>query len=45
MLREISAGHTFALEESHLQVGDVVSYYARAVDNNAVGKPQQATTE
>ena len=31
---EVSAGHTFFLEELGLQPGDVVSYYARATDND-----------
>ena len=33
-LREVSAGHTFFLEELELEPGDFVSYYARAVDRN-----------
>ena len=43
--RDISAGHTFMLEDEHLVAGDVVSYYARATDNNAVSGPQTATTD
>ncbi|MFI5232319.1 MAG: DUF4175 family protein, partial [Gemmatimonadales bacterium] len=43
--RDISAGHTFMLENEHLVAGDVVSYYARATDNNAVSGPQTATTD
>ena len=31
---EVTAGHTFFLEELGLQPGDVVSYYARATDND-----------
>ncbi|MGQ0764040.1 MAG: DUF4175 family protein [Gemmatimonadota bacterium] len=34
--REMTAGHTLFLEEYGLQPGDVVSYYARAWDNDAV---------
>ena len=34
-IREISAGYTFMLEGLKLEPGDVVSYYARATDNNA----------
>ena len=34
-LPEVTAGHTFYLEELGLQVGDSVSYYARAMDNDA----------
>ena len=33
-LREVSAGHTFFLEELDLEPGDFVSYYARATDRN-----------
>ena len=44
-IREISAGHTFMLEEYQLEPGDVVSYYARAMDNNAIGGAQTATSD
>src|ERR1035437_8614740 len=43
--RDISAGHTFMLENEHLVPGDVVSYYARATDDNAVSGPQTATSD
>ena len=33
-LKEVSAGHTFFLEELELEPGDFVSYYARATDRN-----------
>ena len=33
-LREVSAGHTFFLEELGLEPGDFVSYHARATDRN-----------
>ena len=33
-LKEVSAGHTFFLEELALEPGDFVSYYARATDRN-----------
>ena len=33
-LREVSAGHTFFLEELDLEPGDFLSYYARATDRN-----------
>ena len=33
-LREITAGHTFFLEELELEPGDFLSYYARASDRN-----------
>ena len=44
-LKDISAGYTFMLEDLHLQPGDVVSYYARATDNNAVGGAQRTSTD
>ena len=33
-LTEVSAGHTFFLEDLELEPGDFVSYYARATDRN-----------
>ncbi len=36
-LPEVTAGHTFYLEELGVQAGDSVSYYARATDNNGAG--------
>ena len=33
-LKEVSAGHTFFLEELELVPGDFVSYYAQVADNN-----------
>ena len=44
-LREVSAGHTFYLEELELQPGDFISYYARAADNDAIGSRKQATSD
>jgi Domain of unknown function (DUF4175) len=44
-LRDVTAGYTFMLEDDSLQPGDVVSYYARATDNNAVGSAQTATSD
>ena len=44
-LQEVTAGHTFYLEELGVQAGDAVSYYARATDNNAVAGPQRATSD
>ena len=43
-LRDISAGHTFMLEDMKLEPGDVVSYYARAVDNNTTVKGAQSAS-
>jgi hypothetical protein len=42
---EVSAGHTFFLEELGLQPGDVVSYYARATDNDAVSGTKSVTSD
>ncbi|HEV2132356.1 MAG TPA: DUF4175 family protein, partial [Longimicrobiaceae bacterium] len=44
-LTELSAGHTFYLEELSLQPGDFVSYYARTTDNNGVGGRKSATSD
>jgi hypothetical protein len=44
-IHEISAGYTFMLEGMKLEPGDVVSYYARATDNNAVSGAQRASTD
>lgn len=43
--REVSASHTIYLEELKLQPGDVVSYYARATDNNAIAGAQTAASD
>ena len=42
-LPEVSAGHTFYLEELDVQPGDAVSYYARAADNGAGGANQASS--
>ena len=42
---EVSAGHTFYLEELGLKAGDFVSYYARATDNDAVQGAKAATSD
>src|SRR5678815_9363 len=44
-LSEVTAGHTFYLEELKLNVGDSVSYYARATDNDAVSGGKQTTSD
>lgn len=44
-LAEVTAGHTFYLEELGVQPGDAVSYYARAADNDAMGGPKRATSD
>jgi hypothetical protein len=43
--KQVTAGHTFYLEEIELQPGDFLSYFARARDANAVGGRQLATTD
>jgi hypothetical protein len=44
-VKEVTAGHTFFLEELGLQPGDVVSYFARAADNDAVRGAKSATSD
>jgi hypothetical protein len=44
-LRDVTAGHTFFLEELGLQPGDVVSYFARATDNDEVLGAKSATSD
>jgi hypothetical protein len=44
-IREIAAGHTFMLEDYALEPGDVVSYYARATDNDAVAGGKRVTSD
>jgi uncharacterized protein DUF4175 len=44
-LPEVSAGHTFYLEELKVVPGDAVSYYARATDNDAVSGAKQASSD
>lgn len=43
--RQVTAGHTFFLEEMNLQPGDVVSYYARATDTDAIAGAKTATSD
>jgi hypothetical protein len=42
---EVSAGHTFFLEELGLQPGDVVAYYARATDSDEVAGAKTVTSD
>ncbi|MEO8521456.1 MAG: DUF4175 family protein, partial [Acidobacteriota bacterium] len=44
-LAEVSAGHTFYLEELAVKPGDFVSYYAKAVDNDATEGPKPAMSD
>jgi uncharacterized protein DUF4175 len=41
----MTASYTFSLEDFKLQPGDVVSYYARATDNDAVSGPKTTTSD
>ncbi len=43
--REVLAIHTLFLEEMSLSVGDVVSYYARALDNDQRPRPKSGTSD
>jgi len=43
--KQVSAGHTFFLEELELEPGDFVSYYARALDNRGAPGSQQSATD
>jgi hypothetical protein len=43
--KQMSAGHTFFLEELGLQPGDVVSYFARAADNDTVSGAKTTTSD
>jgi hypothetical protein len=42
-LSEVTAGHTFYLEELDVKPGDFVSYYARAADNDVNGGKKQSS--
>jgi hypothetical protein len=44
-LAEVSAGHTFYLEELDVKAGDFVSYYAKAADNDGVQGPKPAMSD
>ncbi|MGH9310266.1 MAG: DUF4175 family protein, partial [Vicinamibacterales bacterium] len=44
-LAEVSAGHTFYLEELGVSPGDFVSYYARAADNDTASGAKRATSD
>ena len=44
-LGQLTAGHTFYLEEQDLRPGDFVSYYARATDANAESGAQTVGTD
>ncbi len=43
--KQLSAGHTFFLEEHALEPGDFISYFARATDNRGAPARQQSTTD
>ena len=44
-LTEVTAGHTFYLEELDVKPGDFVSYYASAADNDAVAGAKRTTSD
>ena len=44
-IKDVAAGYTFMLEGLKLEPGDVVSYYARATDNNGISGAQHASTD
>ena len=44
-LREVSAGHTFFLEEFDLEPGDLISYHVRALDNGPGAEEREARTD
>ncbi len=44
-LPEVSAGHTFFLEEYDLRPGDLVAYHARALDNGPNAEAREARTD
>ncbi len=43
--KDVSAGHTYYLEEFELVPGDFISYFARASDDNGVSGRQTAVTD
>jgi hypothetical protein len=42
---EVTAGHTFYMEELGVKAGDSVSYYAKATDNDAVNGAKSTTSD
>ena len=44
-LREVSAGHTFFLEELDLEPGDLIAYHVRALDNGPDTDEREARTD
>ena len=44
-LREVSAGHTFFLEELELEPGDFLSYYAQATDRNLLQENEDVKSD
>ncbi len=44
-MAEVTAGHTFYLEELGVEPGDAVSYYAKATDNDTAQGPKLATSD
>src|SRR6185295_12984316 len=44
-LTEVSAGHTFYLEELDVKPGDFVSYFAKAIDNDEIAGSKPAMSD
>ena len=44
-LDEVSAGHTFYMEELGVKAGDFVSYYAKAYDTDTVNGPKVTSSD
>src|SRR5690606_33871942 len=44
-LSEVTAGHTFYLEELGVEVGDSVSYFARATDNDGESGAKETSSD
>jgi len=42
---EVTAGHTFYMEELGVKAGDSVSYYAKATDNDSVSGAKQTSSD
>jgi len=42
---EVTAGHTFFMEELGVKAGDSVSYFARATDNDAINGAKQTSSD
>ena len=43
-VQDVSAGHTFYVEELGVETGDSISYYARAADNDGISGAKRSTS-